>query len=204
MAMPAQYEPASVERFIEQRIQERIAAAAQETATGNRAVLENLSKRAEECITNCQQAVTSCESNVTQLAAAAVDADNRISNGITANNKALDETKLLAETAKDAYNRMNELEVKLRGLNEGITELGVTWRSQIELLEQGFDEHVASRCRKFDADMLELQGNLIAKSESLRNELLVWSTGVDAQVLAGGGVPPGLGGKSGRGKGRLD
>ena len=148
--------------------------------------------------------MTSCESNVTQLAAAAIDADNRISNGITANNKALDETKLLAETAKEAYNRMNELEVRMRGLNEGITELGVTWRSQIELLEPGFDAHVASRCQKFDADLLELQGSLIAKSESLRNELLVWSKGVDAQVLAGGGVPPGLGGKGGGGKGRLD
>ena len=181
MAMPAQYEPASVERFIEQRIQERIAAAAQETATGNRAVLENLSQKAEECISNCQQAVTACESNVTRLAAAAIDADNRISNGITANNMARDETKLLAETAKAAYDRMNELEVTMRGLNDGITELGATWRGQIEMLEQGFDEHVANRCKKFDADLLELQGNVIAKSDSLRNELLVWSKARDAR-----------------------
>ena len=168
MAMPSQYDPAQVEMFFDARIQERIATAQQQTAAGNQAVLENLTKEAGQCIATCSQSVADCESKVTQLVVAAVDADNRISKGIVDTNKALDETRLLASASQDSYNRMNELEAKMRELNEGIIGLGTEWRGQIEHLEQGFDVHVSNRCLKFDADLLELQGKLIAKSHALR------------------------------------
>ena len=114
MAMPSQYDPAQIEMFLDARIQERIATAQQQTAAGNQAVLENLTKEAGSCIATCSQSVADCESKVGQLVAAAVDADNRISKGIVDTNDALDETRLLASAAQDSYNRMNELEAKMR------------------------------------------------------------------------------------------
>ena len=199
MAMPSQYNPAQIEMFLDARIQERIATAQQQTAAGNQAVLENLTKEAGSCITTCQQSVADCESKVAQLVAAAVDADNRISKGIVDTNTALDATRLLASAAQDSYNRMSELEAKMRELTGGVIELGTEWRGQIEHLEQGFDVHVSNRCQKFDADLLELQGRLIAKTDELRQELLVWFRKVDELISRGGWVP-GLGGKGVGGK----
>ena len=82
MAMPSQYDPAQIEMFLVSRIQERILSAQQQTAAGNQAVLDNLKVEAGTCITACAQSVSECAGKMSQLGAAAVHADARISGGL--------------------------------------------------------------------------------------------------------------------------
>ena len=76
--MPTTYAPAELEYFIEQRIQERVTSAMQQTATGNQAIVNQLAADAAKYIEQVQTAVQKSEAQIENLQNIARDADTRM------------------------------------------------------------------------------------------------------------------------------
>ena len=203
--MPTTYAPAELEYFIEQRIQERLSSAMQQTATGNQAVVQQLTTEAGKYIEQVQAAVQKSEAQIEHLKSIAKDADKRMNDRVNEINVLAANVQKLFASGEETFNRTGALET---GVKTFFDELQVKFanvdkdlRDQLKLHEEEYETHITS---VFGTVKQEVEKGVKDTAE-LKDRPDKWSKGVDEKIAAAGG-PPGLfsGGPKSGGKTKLD